>query len=137
MTPEDRFKRAVVNFVRELFPTLSFLGIYEYRVENPTEGIIDGRPVDGSLGLPDLTMVQLRPSITGDKVTLAAGSVALIAFVNGQPSRPFVIAGDPATDPTLVRLNSGVLGCARQTDPVIAGPFAGTITMGSLKVKVG
>ena len=39
----------------------------------------------------------------------------------------------------MVRLNDdvGLLGVARQSDPVQAGPFGGTITMGSLKVKAG
>lgn len=43
-----------------------------------------------------------------------------------------------ATQPlSSISIGGSALGVARQTDPVQAGPFAGTITMGSLKVKAG
>lgn len=47
------------------------------------------------------------------------------------------VAIDAKTPLGSIAIGGANLGVARQSDPVQAGPFAGTITMGSLKVMAG
>lgn len=148
----DRLISVIRAIVREMLPNAQFLGVYEYAVQSWTSDTVAASPVAGSIGLPPIVSVPLVPSITGGRAKLAAGAVILVGFVNGDRGRPFVANGDPnskvselwlETDGTLhadgstVIVNGGVLGCARMTDPVQAGPFAGTITGASITVKVG
>jgi hypothetical protein len=65
-----------------------------------------------------------------------------VAFLDGDPGRPSVVGFDdpesPGWMPLFLELGAApTLGVARQTDPVIAGPFAGTITLGSTRIKAG
>jgi hypothetical protein len=102
MTNADRLRSAMSAFVRALDPTRSFFGQYEYRVANQAGNLIDCVPVDSSLGLPSLTGVIMRPSIRGDTSTLPNGTSVLVAFVNGDPTRPFVAGADPNNVPQTV-----------------------------------
>lgn len=150
----DRFKSAITAIVREIMGDVKFLGAYGYRVQKAEGGKFSGTPESKSLGLPDLQDVPIRGSILGGQTAtkLPGGASVVIAFVNGDPSLPFLLAGPHDSEPTeaaikatskvkvdapQVVINGGAQGCARMGDAVIAGPFAGTITAGSTTTKVG
>lgn len=152
MISSDRLKAAILAIIRESLPQLPFLGVYEYRVFRANSGTFDGSPVTDAYGLPDVTSVPMRPSITGGTSKMLLGSSVLIGFINGDPGRPYVMGGDPDTPPTeadftasvkikadapQIQLNNGVFGVARLGDAVVAGPFGGTITVASATVKAG
>ncbi len=158
----DRLKSAIRSIVAELFPWLAFCGVYEYTVVSCDGTKVEAKPADPSIGLPDITC-PLRPSILCETSKLAEGASITIAFINHDRGRPFVIGGDPSSIPeeamvdastllelaatatacklgegsSTITIGGGVLGAARMTDPVLAGPFAGTITAGSTKTLIG
>lgn len=79
-------RRAVEAVTRRSF----YLGQYEYRVTGTTGGYCDLAPVARSLGLPDVANVAMRSGVAGASGEPATGTVALVAFINGDPARPFV-----------------------------------------------
>ena len=125
----------------QLDPARRFRGITEYRVVTRDGKRLNLQPVRVSTGMPDLARVYVRPGVSGCEAEVALGSRVLVAFVDSDPARPVVTSFEDAEgegfEPTTVTISKGVLGVARMTDPVQAGPFAGTITMGSTKVKAG
>lgn len=145
MSAADRLKDAIDRVIREMLPRVKFLGTYEYRLVSQSSFKVDAIPTDSTLGLPTLTKLEMRPSIIGGKGTLQSGSSVLVTFINGDPGRPMVSFSDPNADPEKIalvgteeiKLNNGVLGAARMTDPVIAGPWSGTIVSGSTTTKIG
>lgn len=145
MTPTDRFKAAILTIIREALPNLRFLGRYEYVVRSSTNTTVSAEPVDLTIGLPAIVDAPMCSSVIGGKGTLPPGALVRVMFVNGSPTRPEVVGLDPAAEPilveidgVLVKVNGGVLGVARQTDPILAGGiFAGNIVGGSVTVKAG
>ena len=148
----DRLKQSIAALVRELFPRVDFLGVYEYSVVTDDGTTIDATPTDATLGLPNVVRVPKRPPILGGWSKIAPGSTVTLQFVNGSPSRPEIVGGDPGQIVTQAKLEaaikvdviapsvdiaSGVMGAARMGDTVQAGPFVGTITSGSVKVTIG
>ena len=80
--------------------------------------------------------------VPGVRAEHALGSQVLVAFLDADASRPAVVGFDsaeqPGWHPLFLELGGpAALGVARQTDPVVAGPFAGTITLGSTRIKAG
>lgn len=123
-------------------PAARFRGVHEYRVVTQTGERLNLQPVRSRAALPDLARVPVRAGVPGVKATHALGSHVLVAFLDGDPSRPAVVGFDAPDQPGWmpIQLELGAaptLGVARQTDPVQAGPFAGTITLGSVRIKAG
>lgn len=85
----DRFERAISAFVREMFPTLDYMGLYDYSVVSFDTGaqLADLAPVK-QVGLPELSQVPLRS--WGVKVNLKSGTSVLVGFENHDPARPYV-----------------------------------------------
>lgn len=118
-TPLDRLWASFRALVRAEFPTLSFLGVYEYAV-TATDGTsstaaktVDVQPTDPALNLPALTKVPIRLPFG---VTPPMGALCSVQFMNGDPSRPMVTN---FTDPmTLLVFAAGKLPNARQGDMV-------------------
>lgn len=140
--PLDRFKRALAAFVRELFPTLDYMGFYEYVVVgfSVTTQLADLRPLQ-NVGLPTLTKIPLRtPGVVLD---LPTGMHVLVGFVNHDPTQPYVAFFDQLGDGGFVPTFTGLAGATPLDVPPAgagvarvgdaAGPFL--ITTGSLKVK--
>lgn len=89
MSAVDRLLDALRAIIRAEFPVLTFLGLYEYTVQSSSGSTASAVPSDPSIGLPQLAALPLSPSILGEQVTGAAvGAVALVTFVNGDPTRP-------------------------------------------------
>lgn len=134
---------AWAKLVEQLDPFRKFRAIYEYRVVAQEDERLHLQPVRVSMGMPDLRRVRVRPGVAGCRADIALGSTALVAFLNADPSRPVVVgfedAESPGFMPDLLELGADgpTLGVARTTDAVVAGPFGGTITGGSVRVKAG
>jgi hypothetical protein len=141
-----------------LDPRRRFRGVTEYRVVTLDGERLNLQPVLTSVGMPDVQRVIARPGVAGCKAEVALGSRVGVAFMNSDPSRPYVCCYEDAegegfvpdvldidaTDEVVlgisassVDIGDGTMGAARQNDPVTAGPYAGTITLGSTKVTVG
>ncbi len=133
---------SVRKLVAALDPDRGFRGVTEYRVDTLSGASrLNLQPVRASSGMPYLKNVIVRPGVAGCEATYALGARVLVGFVEADPSRPYVAAGEEAGGsrflPTALALASGVLPAARLSDTIQAGPFAGTITGGSALVKVG
>jgi hypothetical protein len=143
-------KLAVLRrLLEQLDPGRRFRGSYEYRIATQEGERLSLQPVRVSTGMPDLQRVPVRPGIPGAKAEHALGATVVVTFLDASPARPIVTGFADAEGggfvPTLleldaeatIRLGAGaLLGAARQTDTVIAGPFAGTITGASTKTRV-
>lgn len=133
---------AYARIVEAVLPGARFRGVHEYRVVTQTGERLNLQPVRSRSELPDLARVPVRAGVPGVKAQHMPGSHVLVAFLDGDPARPAVVGFDdpeqPGWMPLQLMLGEGAaLGVARQTDPVVAGPFAGTITLGSIRVLAG
>lgn len=133
---------AMARLLDAIDPRRLYRACYEYRVVTQSGDRLNLQPVRASSGMPDLAGVPVRPGMAGLRAMVTPGELVLVLFADGDPSRPQVVAHDapdaPGWMPLQLELGAApTLGVARQTDPVIAGPFAGTITLGSLRVKAG
>jgi hypothetical protein len=132
---------AIASIVDALMPELKWAGTFEFRVVAQTGERFTLQPVRAATGLPELEHVTVRGP-AGVKAIVTPGELVLVSFVDRDPARPVIVAHDepdaPGWMPLVVQLGeSPALGIARQTDPVQAGPFAGAIVLGSLRVKAG
>lgn len=130
-------------------PDRKYRGVTEYRVVTQEGKRLNLQPVRVSTGMPDLARVPMRPGVSGADSTVALGSRVLVGFADSDRARPYVAGFEDADGegfkPTTTRIDAstsltlanGSLFAARVTDAVVAGPFGGTITAGSSKVKVG
>lgn len=145
----ERQLTAFRRLLEQLDPDRNFRSVYEYRVVTQEAERLNLQPVRVSIGMPDLARVPVRPGVPGGKATHALGSRVLVAFVDASPARPVVLGFEEADgdgfvptvlelDGTAIKIGAGaLLAAARVTDPVVAGPFAGTITgPGSLKTRI-
>lgn len=125
-----------------LDPRRLYRGIYEFRVVSQNTERLNLQPMRVASGMCDLENVPVRPGIAGARATVLPGALVLACFADADPSRPQVISHDDADSPGFLPLLLEIgpkptLGAARMTDPVQAGPFAGTITMASTTTKIG
>lgn len=159
IAPSTRRLVALRRLIEQLDPRRRFRGTYEYRVVQQQGERLTVQPVRVSIGMPSLQRVFVRPGVSGARSDVALGTRVLVTFVDAEPSRPTVVGFEDAEGtgflPTqtdidataalnigetaiVTKLADGTLGIARQTDAVIAGPFAGTITGPcSLRVRCG
>jgi hypothetical protein len=132
---------ALGSLLRQLDPDRAFRGLTEYRVVTLEGARLNLQPVRVSSGMPDLRRVPVWPGVGGCQSTPTLGTRVLVGFIDSDQARPFVAAFEDEDGegfvPVLLSLAKGVLPAARLTDTVQAGPFAGTITSGSTKVRVG
>lgn len=138
----SRRAQAYAKLLAAADPAARFRGVHEYRVVTQSGERLNLQPVRSRAQLPDLARVPVRQGVPGVKALHAPGSHVLVAFLDGDPSRPAVVGFDnpeqPGWMPLQLELGAApTLGVARQTDPVIAGGFAGTITLGSVRIKAG
>ena len=118
-TSLDRIGAAFRALVRGEDPRRTFSAIYEFTVADiALDGsTADVTPDDTTIGLPPLVQVKLRlPFLTGK---IAIGQRCLVFFVNGDPTRPAILAADPV--PTQSALDA--------TTEVDIGASAGLVSL--------
>lgn len=138
---EDRIIRALRAIVREFFPQLTFLGLFEYRVVSQNAaGEVSLQVVEKRAGLDDLPRVSARPGTAGTSSTLAPGSTVLVGFEQGDSGRPFIAHCAASNAPGHVPLKtivdavrielgaSPTRGAARYHDEVDVGALRITTT---------
>lgn len=131
----DRIMAYLRMLVRAEFPRLAFFGLYEYAVQDGSGSTYELAPTDNSISLPGSKGVPLRVSLaTAD---LPKGSLVIVAFLNGDPSRACVIGASPqptnmtidvtatmnlGPTATLVKLAGGGAAIARTGDQITITP---------------
>lgn len=135
--PSSRFHEAIAA----LLPDLRFVGVSEYRIVTQEGKRLNLQPVRVSTGMPDLRRVVVRPGVPGCEATYTPGARVLVGFVDRDPARAYVAGFADAEDegfvPIMLTIAKGTFPAARMGDAVVAGPFGGTVTTGSTKVRVG
>ena len=91
VAPSARLPEALRRIVEHYTAQHRYRGVWEYRVVLQTGQRLDLQAVRASSGMPDLRGVRVRPS-AGCRASLTLGSIVLVAFVNGDPTRPFLTA---------------------------------------------
>ena len=131
--PSDRALYAIRELVRACLPQLALLGLWDYRIDSVvSQSIVMASPVDPSLGLPGAVRVTLTPSILGEQVTPSLGSRLVLAFLDGNASKPLAIAGDPDARPTLAAILGPGAASARVGDAVGCGTVTATSPSGNV-----
>lgn len=92
----DRFVGAIRGLVRWLTAETAYHAVYEYRVVAASGGTLDLRPARSSSGMPALSAVPAWAGVPGASGVPANGSSAFVAFVDGDPTRPVVVAYEGA-----------------------------------------
>jgi hypothetical protein len=125
---KDRLDADLLAMTRETFPSLTFLGTYEYSVRG--DGGFD--PVDPSLGLPSLSSPEMRIPLA--TVTLHAGDSVRIRFADGRPWRP-ELCDAPASSTAITIGNAAPAAAAREGDVItISGPMDVTCSSGTASI---
>lgn len=133
---------AFARLIELLDPRRRYRGCYEYRVggQDPPYGRLNLQAVRAASGMPDLAHVPLRPS-PGINAMVTLGSTCVVAFLDGDPGRPAVIAAEdttaPGWSPSMLFLGNtpALQGVARMGDPVTVAGVVGAIT-GPCSLKV-
>lgn len=138
----SRRVQALARLLAAHDPGARFRGVCEYRIVSQTGDRLNLQPVRSRASMPDLARVPVRMGVPGVRAEHALGSQVLVVFLDADASRPAVVGFDspeqPGWHPLFLEIGGPApLGVARQTDPVVAGPFAGTIVTGSARIKAG
>lgn len=96
--PTSRLLAAQKRLIAQLLTNYRLRGVFEYRVVSPTGERWDLQPVRVSGGLPSLRRVRVRMA-AGLKSRFTLGSTVLVSFVDADPTRPVVVAGDDPESP--------------------------------------
>lgn len=139
--PRARRLDAFARLLEALDPRARFRGLTEYRVVSRVNDRYNLQVVRASSGMPDLARVPDR-TLAGIDSVLELGTRVLVAFIEGAPWLPAIVSqaalGEAGWMPQEIRLGEApLLGVARITDTVQAGPFAGAVTSGSARVRAG
>ena len=146
----DRFKAYVEKVVEAIVGArLDYLARYPARVDKQADdGTLELTPDDKRI--PPITNVKIHVGVPGTTVEVEQGSRVLLAYAGGDPSKPIAEIWEPGASVTKVTMKAttavidadsielgkdAVLGVARLTDSVLAGPFVGVITGASAKAK--
>jgi hypothetical protein len=140
-SPTTERLEAYADIIRAVFPSLAYLGVWEYRVVTQSAERLNLQPARVASGMPDLRAVPVRPGVSGVKAVVTPGELVLVCFADGDPSRPQVFAHDHADAPGWMPIafqigGPAALPVAYQGSAVVAGPFGGTVTLGSTLAKV-
>lgn len=108
------------DHLRKIVATLTaghrYFAPWEYRVVQRVGERYDLQAVRVSSGMPDLRNVRVRPGVAGIRTHLTLGSLVLVSFVDGNPSRPVATAFDdvdaPGFVPADLYLQAGATGAA-------------------------
>lgn len=91
----------IIAIVKKLIEPTKYYGFYPYIVESFAGGRPNLRPVDAKYDVPPLKSADRIPGFTGAEETFPDGTLVIVGFVGGDPSRPFVAFTQP-TIPTAI-----------------------------------
>ena len=97
----SRMSEALRRIVDAYTAGSRFFALWEYRIVQTSGDYVDLQNVRASSGMPDLLHVPTWPRLTyadnTPPILPALGSTVVVAFLNGDPSRPQIMsrAGDP------------------------------------------
>ena len=138
-------RASIARVIRRELARLGIFVFREYRVVTQSGPYVELQIVKKSAGLPDTSRVLSRPS-AGYVPTYTLGSLVLVGFVGGDPSRPFIAFGPEvgSSTPPVVAITADALNlCAaagavvREGDTVSispgngSGPVTGIVTITS------
>lgn len=131
MSFPDRIGRALQALVREMLspdasddvPAWAYFATWELQVDTVTNTAFTGRPTSSRCPLPNPITIPLMPGVAGTVMRPAQGSLVGVAFLNGDPTRPRVVAWDQTT-PVNVGLAGGGAAVHRVGDAGLAGTLA-------------
>lgn len=84
----------VADLIRAIAAPERAFGVYEYRVVSMAGNRVNLQAVDKSLGIPDLSAVSVWTA-PGISAQLVAGATVAVSFLNGDRSKPIVMACTP------------------------------------------
>lgn len=120
----DRLLAPFAALVRRLTARIDYLALYACRVvAQNTDLTLELQPDDARI--PSLSAVPIRHGLPGVTVRVAAGARVLLAFENGDPSKPVATLWDSASVEEIV-FAGGTKKVAREDDEVSLGTFAYT-----------
>jgi hypothetical protein len=93
----DRLIASFRALVKTELPDTTFQGVYEYSVHATDGTTVDATPTSSGSSLPEITKVTLRSGLAGCTSTPAIGSLLVVAFLNGDQGKPFVVGGYDGT----------------------------------------
>lgn len=136
VAPQDRLGRALRSFIRQQLARLFTYGMYEYSVTTSDGTTADMTPIDTTIPLPGLTGIPLR--LCGMTAKPAAGQKVILAFLNGDPTRPIVLSNDPKPTNAAVDASSALaLGGSASTVSVGNGSATTTINGATVSLAGG
>jgi len=128
----SRLGSSLARLVAMLTSDLRFRGLWSYRVIAQSGESLDLQPERGSSGMPILQRVRPRYGVPGASAEHTLGSMVLVAFVDGDPAKPVVVAGDdpdaPGFVPAEIHLGTALGHAVRYGESVTVGAAAGVIT---------
>lgn len=141
-TSEDRILDGIRNIIRTEIATLrlKYAGYFNYTIAavngEPPNVLIDCRPTDPSLDLPDLSQVAMQPGIDGVTSIPSSGMNCVVEFLNRDPGLPRIVGVDSLGVNPVARLGDQVTCFVPPLMPFfvtasIIGPFAGFASMSS------
>ena len=127
----SRTGTAFARIVLALTAELRYSGLHSYRVVSQNGERLDLQVERASSGLPNLQRVRVRYGVPGATVEHTLGALVLVAFVDGDPARPVVVAGDdpdaPGFVPAEIHLATANAPVVRYGETVTVGAAAGPI----------
>lgn len=141
----SRLPEALRRIVESITAGHRYFAPWEYRVVLRTGERYDLQAVRASSGMPDLRNVRVRPA-AGCRTRPQLGSLVLVSFVDGDPSRPVVTSADDADAqgfiPSEVALMAGSTGTdptehATSAEALVAMTQAMLATVGALVTAAG
>jgi hypothetical protein len=127
-------RASIARIIRRELARVGILIAAEYRVVTQSGAYVELQIVKKSAGLPDTSRVLSRP-YPGYSPTYKLGSLVVVGFVQGDPSRPFIAWGpeDGSSTPPAVTIDADAikLGAAlgtvvREGDTVSIAPGNGS-----------
>jgi len=92
------FSEALRTVWRRLFPRVELQGLFSYTTVGPSQSGKHDLRSTRSRHLPDIKLADMW-SIAGHTAELSAGTRVLVAFADGDPSSPVLVAVEPGATP--------------------------------------
>ena len=156
-TLDDRLLEWFRELVRSVFPRLQYIGVFDYVItgvngEAPSF-TCDCAPNDADLGLPPLNAVVTVASISSMTATPSTGMACMVAFLDGNPTKPRIVGIEAKGANPVARLGDQTQSFLMPSLPIagtvvisgtpspfqgfitVANPISGTIVQGSGRAR--